>query len=129
MAERTAAKRVLIIEDHADTAEMVALVLQGQGLLTTRADSGRAALDSLANEGLPDVILLDLMLPEMDGLEIIEEARKRTRALPPIVIMSAKPRDALEQARRQTGAMAVIRKPFEVDDITSAVDAALHSSE
>ncbi|MEG4232442.1 response regulator [Microcoleus sp. Pol11C3] len=82
--------QILIVEDDVATREILRCVLETQGWAVTEADSGRAALDRL-KVARPHLILLDLMLPEMDGFELISEIRKSHSGDPiPIVVITGK---------------------------------------
>ncbi|MEP6519372.1 response regulator [Microcoleus vaginatus] len=82
--------QILIVEDDLATREILRCVLETQGWAVTEADSGRAALDRL-KVARPHLILLDLMLPEMDGFELIGELRKSHSGDPiPIVVITGK---------------------------------------
>ncbi|MEG4067987.1 response regulator [Microcoleus sp. Pol11C2] len=82
--------QILIVEDDLATREILRCVLETQGWAVTEADSGRAALDRL-KFARPHLILLDLMLPEMDGFELIGEIRKSHSGDPiPIVVITGK---------------------------------------
>ena len=79
--------RVLVVEDDTRTSRMLRKRLEKQGWPVTEAENGRVALERLA-EGVPDVMLLDLMMPEMDGFQLLDRIRadERWRAIPVIVI-------------------------------------------
>ncbi|MEG3920478.1 response regulator [Microcoleus sp. T3_A4] len=82
--------QILIVEDDVATRELLRRILETQGWAVTEADSGRAALDRL-KVARPHLILLDLMLPEMDGFELIGEIRKSHSGDPiPIVVITGK---------------------------------------
>jgi CheY-like chemotaxis protein len=82
--------QILIVEDDVVTREILRSVLETQGWAVTEADNGRAALDRL-KVARPHLILLDLMLPEMDGFELIGEIRKSHSGDPiPIVVITGK---------------------------------------
>jgi PAS domain S-box-containing protein len=82
--------QILIVEDDAATREILRRILEKQGWAVVEADSGRTALDRL-NVARPHLILLDLMLPEMDGFEFIGELRKSESGDPiPIVVITAR---------------------------------------
>jgi CheY-like chemotaxis protein len=81
---------VLIVEDDAPTSELIGRALQGIGCAVTQAENGRVGLERL-NEALPDAILLDLMMPEMDGFEFIARMRAEPRwQRIPIIVVTAK---------------------------------------
>jgi signal transduction histidine kinase/DNA-binding response OmpR family regulator len=81
---------VLVVEDDAATRELLRRMLEKEGWLVSEAEHGRAALERVA-ETQPDLILLDLMMPEMDGFQFIEELRKQEawRSIP-IIVVTAK---------------------------------------
>jgi len=94
-----AGQTVLVVEDEERMREMLRLTLEKEGWRVSEAENGRRALERLA-EGVPAVILLDLMMPEMDGFEFMAEFHKRPdcRQVPVIVITS---KDITEEDRRR----------------------------
>lgn len=119
MAHQTVAHcPVLIVEDDDDLRDMMAQLLSLEGFQTASAANGREALDYLQNGSVPDLILLDLMMPVMDGWEF----RRQQRADPvfagvPVIVLSA-----LDQARAaDVGAAAVLKKPLDVDRLLELV--------
>jgi CheY-like chemotaxis protein len=107
--------RVLIVEDEQDIRESLGELLEAEGFVVSQAENGRHALDSLAEApALPAVILLDLMMPIMDGEQFRREQLADARlAHIPIVIMSAA-RDIAEVGERMQ-AFAVLKKPMSID--------------
>jgi CheY-like chemotaxis protein len=91
--------RVLVIEDDPDAREMFRRAAADHGWTVAEAENGRVGLERL-QEGVPGVILLDLMMPEMDGFAFIEEMRRRPecRHVPVIVVTS---KDLTEEDRRR----------------------------
>src|SRR5689334_11479746 len=80
---------VLIVEDDADLREMMAQLLTMEGFASTAVANGREALDYLRDGGRPNVILLDLMMPVMDGWEFLrEQTRDTVLATLPVIILS-----------------------------------------
>jgi CheY-like chemotaxis protein len=126
LAERTpgtAAGPVLIIEDHADTRQMVATFLECHGIPSVGADNGRSGLVAL-EKYRPSIILLDLAMPVMDGRQF----RAAQQNLPdarlaaiPVVVMSAEPNCKLEGERLQ--AVEVLEKPVDIDRMVAIVKA------
>ena len=122
MAERAMAERVtpvvLIAEDEEPIAEALAYVVQSAGYRAVVAVHGSAALE-LAHALRPDLIMTDLMMPQMGGEELIRALRQTwLGTVPPIVLMTAAGRRYAEAA----GADAVLLKPFEIEE----VEALLH---
>ncbi|MFP2932583.1 response regulator [Pyxidicoccus sp. 3LG] len=108
---------ILVVEDDADLRAAVADILEDEGFEVHVAENGREALEELGHMGKrPCVVLLDLMMPVMDGFAFME----RFRADPslrqvPVVVFSASVREPPE------GATAMLRKPFEIPALLSAV--------
>jgi CheY-like chemotaxis protein len=103
---------VLVVEDDADLREMMCLLLKQDGLDAQPANDGRDALDMLRSGDVqPDVIVLDLMMPRMDGESFLRE-RALTPALHaiPVVVLTAKP---VEQVA--VSGVALLRKPINFD--------------
>jgi CheY-like chemotaxis protein len=116
--------KILLIEDDPDLAEVVAEVLLMEGYRLSRASDGRAALELLANRELPDLILLDLMMPNMNGWEFREAQLRDTRlAKIPVVVLSA-----TGERSRPIDAVLVLRKPVTLDELLSAVKRFSNSS-
>ena len=109
---------VFIIEDDVDTRDMLAKFLELEGYRVELASNGRQALDLLATGALANVIVLDLMMPVMDGWEFrrrqIEDARLRNI---PTIVVSAAGRDRLAQIN----ADAYLTKPVDMDELLERV--------
>jgi CheY-like chemotaxis protein len=109
---------VLIVEDDADLREMMAQLLTMEGFASATASNGREALDYLRHGARPDVILLDLMMPVMDGWEFLrEQHRDHDLAGLPVIILSA-----LDPHRAgDTGAAVYLKKPLDFDRLVNLV--------
>jgi two-component system response regulator VicR len=81
-------KKVLIVDDEPDTLELVKLVLESEGFKTVSAASGIEALREV-DVSKPDIVLLDIMMPDMDGWEVFRKIKERNSTLP-IAILTAK---------------------------------------
>jgi PAS domain S-box-containing protein len=103
-------RRVLVVEDDAPSREMIRRVLKKQGWTVNEADNGAVALRCL-KDSLPDVILLDLMMPEMDGFEFIARMRENDdwRKVP-IIVITAKTLTAEDHARLNGNVERLIQK-------------------
>jgi len=115
--------RVLIVEDNSDTREMVALLASNMGYITYTATTGKEALACL-HEHTPDIVLLDLMMPEMDGFEFCQAIQKDpTLPTPHIIITSAK--DTLEDRVKglELGAADYLIKPFSLTELKARIRA------
>jgi CheY-like chemotaxis protein len=108
---------ILVVDDDPDLREFLRLTLTSMGFEVTSAANGREALDVL--EGYdPDLILLDMKMPVMDGWEFCR-ALERRDARPPIVVLTAAPDPACRAA--EAHADGWLGKPFEYEDLEMAV--------
>lgn len=123
---RTGARSVLLVEDDPDIGHMIERRLAHEGLSIRRASNGEEAL-RLAMDSPPDVIVLDLMLPGMDGYKMARILRQQEGcATVPIVIVSAlSHRDNRKRAAKEAGACAYLTKPFDFPEMVEAVRKAL----
>lgn len=117
--------RILLVEDDTDSGEALRLLLQSQGYDVVWAASGKEAVWAARSDpGHPvDLILLDLMLPDMDGVAVIERLSE-SGPVPPVVIHSASTVAVAEEARRRIGAAAVLRKPTEWSRMKEVIERA-----
>jgi CheY-like chemotaxis protein len=111
-------KDVLVVDDDADMVDAMRFALHGAGYATRCAANGRQALEAVATQ-IPALILLDMIMPVMDGWQCARELRARYGSAVPIVVVTA-----AEHARARgeaIGADDVLTKPFEVDDLLRIV--------
>ena len=109
---------ILVVEDNESIREMVALVLEEAGYEVICARDGQEALDLLA-EVEPNVILLDMRMPRMDGRTFARVYRRKLGDGAPIVVMTASYNPA--KAAQDTQAAGYLSKPFEVDDLLGLI--------
>jgi DNA-binding response OmpR family regulator len=119
----TTPKRVLLVEDDGDIAEVVALHLRDEGYAVEHAVDGTVGLKLLERE-VWDAIVLDLMLPGIDGLEICRRARSMQRYTP-IIITSARGSEVHRVLGLEIGADDYLAKPFSVLELVARVRALL----
>jgi DNA-binding response OmpR family regulator len=119
----TAPKRVLLVEDDADIAEIVALHLRDEGYSVEHATNGTTGLRLLEQQPW-DALVLDLMLPGTDGLEVCRRARAMERYLP-IIITSARGSEVQRVLGLEIGADDYLAKPFSVLELVARVRALL----
>jgi DNA-binding NtrC family response regulator len=109
--------RVLIVDDEALLRWSLAEMLSGAGYQVVEARDGREARRAFADAGHPiDAVLLDLKLPDASGLTLLQEARRRCLTCP-IVIMTAYGTSETIETALESGAMHVLSKPFDLDDL------------
>lgn len=115
---------ILLIEDHHDIADMIYEYLERRGFIVDYAADGITGLHlAVTNEF--DLIVLDLMLPGMDGIELLEKLRQEARRATPILILTA--RDTLQEkiAGLESGADDYLVKPFEIRELEARIRALL----
>ena len=117
--------RILIVEDDPDIADLVAHYLDKAGFMTERATSGRDALAAITAKP-PDLLVLDLMLPQVDGLEICRILRsdKKTAAVP-IIMLTARAEESERIVGLELGADDYLAKPFSPNELVARVRALL----
>ena len=117
--------RILIVEDDPDIAELVARYLDKAGFITDRAASGREALQAIAAKP-PELLVLDLMLPHVDGLEIcrLVRANEVTAAIP-IIMLTARAEESERIVGLELGADDYLAKPFSPNELVARVRALL----
>ncbi|MCL6522918.1 MAG: response regulator transcription factor [Firmicutes bacterium] len=125
--EVAAAPRVLVVEDERKLAAMVAGFLEGQGFACEIAPDGPSALERFGGERPePDFVVLDLMLPGLDGLEVCR--RIRARSAVPILILTARGEEADRLLGLELGADDYMVKPFSVRELAARIRAILRRS-
>src|SRR5580692_6969837 len=123
------ATRVLIVEDDRDIADLVARYLGKAGFTTQVLSSGREALTAIAAHP-PDLIVLDLMLPQVDGLEICRAVRTQAKtAAVPIIMLTARGEEADRIAGLDLGADDYIAKPFSPNELVARARALLRRAQ
>jgi two-component system alkaline phosphatase synthesis response regulator PhoP len=120
---------ILVVEDDRDIAELVGRYLVRAGHVVTSVESGDAALESVQTRN-PDLVLLDLMLPGLDGLEVCRALRRSraTRAIP-IIMMTARTEESDRIAGLDTGADDYVTKPFSPNELVARVGALLRRAQ
>lgn len=109
-------KKILIVDDERSLVELCQIILESAGFEVRGAHSGREAL-SMITEDTPDLVLLDVMMPGMDGLEVCRRIRSEHARYPRIVMYTADERDATRNNSLSAGANAVLPKETPVYDI------------
>jgi DNA-binding response OmpR family regulator len=112
--------KILVVEDEADLVWVIRFNLEMEGYRTYVASNGEAALEMLRTDP-PDIMLLDLMMPVMDGWTVLEEIHKRGLERPKVIVVSARTAagDRARAARYEvSGYMA---KPFDMDELLETI--------
>ena len=111
-----AAPTILVIEDHPGTLKLLRLLFSTAGYMTLQAASGGEGL-TLLEQNEPDLIVLDLLLPDIDGWDVTTSIRKRSTASPPILVLTGTGRVNGAATSLHLGADAYLTKPFDTDEL------------
>lgn len=113
--------RILVVEDDAQISRVLKLELEHEGYVVDAATDGLAGLEKALKE--PDLVLLDVMLPRLDGIEVCKRIRAKSRV--PIIMLTAKDRIPDRIAGLDTGADDYLIKPFSIEELLARIRARL----
>jgi two-component system KDP operon response regulator KdpE len=122
MTPRAGPLRVLIVDDEPAIVRFLRPSLESQGYIVSTAADARTALD-VVRKGAADLLVLDLGLPDMDGLDVVERIRESSAALP-IIILSSREKESAKVEALDRGADDYLTKPFGVDELLARIRAA-----
>ena len=120
------AQRILIVDDEPNILATVAPLLRSNGYDVLLAMTGRAALESVDRD-TPDLIVLDLGLPDLDGVDVCRQTRQTSSA--PIIVLSARGAEGDKVAALDAGADDYVTKPFGAEELLARIRAALRRSD
>jgi DNA-binding response OmpR family regulator len=118
---------ILIVDDEASVVEVVSLYLRREGFQVRVARDGRQALEALRHK-LPALVVLDLMLPQVDGLTILQRLRQGETANVPVILLTARRQETDRIVGLELGADDYVTKPFSPAELASRVKAVLRRS-
>lgn len=118
--------KILIIEDEEKIARFVELELSHEGYETDKATNGREGLEKIESGGY-DHVILDIMLPELNGIEVLRRARRTTDV--PVILLTARDSVTDKVSGLDMGANDYITKPFAIEELLARIRAILRSSE
>lgn len=120
------AERILIVEDEEKLARMVELELQYEGYEVEKAADGRTGLEK-AQSGRFRLILLDIMLPELSGMEVLRRLRRTSQV--PVILLTARDAVTDKVSGLDAGANDYLTKPFAIEELLARIRAALRTGE
>jgi CheY-like chemotaxis protein len=124
-----ARKRVLIVEDEADTRLAIREILEGSGYVPVEAASGAEGL-AKAGALLTDIILLDVRMPDLDGYEVCRRLKANpATALIPVIFLTGAMDDKLNRLAYEAGGVACLTKPFRVEALVAVIESTIASAE
>ena len=118
--------RVLIVEDDSGIADFLQLELEHEGFEVLHAEDGRKALELFESDTL-DMILLDIMLPKLNGLEVLRRIRKTSRV--PVIMLTARGDTLDKVSGLDSGADDYLAKPFEIEELLARMRAVMRRNE
>jgi twitching motility two-component system response regulator PilG len=121
-------KKILIVEDEESLLKLESILLTTKGFHVQGVTTGLAALKAVA-ESPPDLVLLDIMLPEMDGFEVCQQIKEspQTRHIPVILLTAKKSPEDMARGK-QVGADQYITKPFKSSMVIASIERLLSSA-
>jgi len=120
-------KKVLIVDDQNGIRMLLMEVFSGEGYRTFQASNGKLALEIVKDES-PDLVLLDMKIPGMDGLEILKRVKEINRDIKVIMMTAYGELDMIKEAT-ELGALMHFTKPFDIDEMRMVVNMQLRGSE
>ncbi len=126
---KRAMKRILTVEDEPEMIDLLTTWLDKEGFEVMVASSGKEALRKIGTGSSPDLILLDMGLPDMSGLEVCRRLRTMKKRPFPILILSARQQLADKVAGLDSGADDYITKPFDFEELAARIRTSLRRTE
>lgn len=117
--------KIMVVDDEPDVVRLVEFILQKEGFEVVTSSDGRTALDMLEPEK-PDLVILDIMMPLMDGMEVLRQIRShRTTSRVPVIMLTAKTASVTVDEARQLWVSDYVMKPFDPEKLVVKVKKAL----
>ena len=117
-------QNILVVDDEPQITRVLKTTLSSQGYGIRTASDGEEALQAMS-EWPPDLIVTDLRMPNMDGLDLCREVRKQSRV--PIIVLSVKGEETIKVQALDAGADDYVTKPFSMNELTARIRAASSS--
>jgi DNA-binding response OmpR family regulator len=124
LASTMTGQHILIVDDEPNVGDVLGIYLRRESFSVSIARDGQAALDEIERQP-PDLLVLDLMLPHVDGLQVVRRLREREASDVPIIILTAKTEESDRIAGLELGADDYVTKPFSPRELVSRVKAIL----
>jgi DNA-binding response OmpR family regulator len=119
-------KRVLLVEDQVLLAHVMEALLSDAGFHVEAAENGGAAMEKLRGSSY-DLVISDLQMPVMDGVQLLEWIRQEATLAVPVIILSANTNGAHIQRVKDLGVLAILKKPLAMDNFAANISALLEA--
>jgi len=121
--------QILVVDDDQDMRQLISLTLLRHGYEVSEAGGGRQALAEIAQKP-PDLLILDVMMPDLNGLQVMRQLKLNRETISiPVIMLSAKCQEDDIAIMMQSGADACLPKPFSLRDLISCIDQILSGQE
>ena len=117
---------ILVVDDEPNLVDLIRMTLEREGYQVTEAENGYKALERLREE-MPDLVLLDVMMPEMDGMETLKEIRSASSV--PVIMLTVRATEQDKVRGLELGADDYIAKPFSHRELVQRIKAVLRRAE
>ncbi|MEA2117836.1 response regulator transcription factor [Halovibrio sp. HP20-50] len=118
---QTISKRILLVDDDADVAQLLGFVLRRAGFEVSHAPNVKQAMEEVTTKRQPDLFILDLWMPELDGEYLLRWLRGEQKIARPIMMLTGTVRPGLEEELKAAGADAVAHKPLDIQALEALV--------
>ncbi|MGM0545004.1 MAG: response regulator [Pseudomonadota bacterium] len=118
---QTTTKRILLVDDDADVAQLLGFVLRRAGFEVKHAPSAKKAMEVVINAPPSDLFILDLWMPELDGEYLLRWLREEQKIEQPIMMLTGTVRPGLDEELKAAGADAVAHKPLDIKALDALV--------
>ena len=116
--------KILVVDDETDTVDLIRLTLETAGYQVEQAMDGAAALQMIRSNSY-DVLLLDIMMPDMSGFDVVQTLRGSDNQIPPVIFLTARTQAEDKQTGDDLGAVGYLTKPAKRGELLDAIEAAM----
>lgn len=120
--------RILVVDDESDTVELIRFTLETAGHEVKHALDGAAAIEMISNDNF-DVVLLDIMMPDLSGFDVLQQLRAKKIETPPVIFLTARKHAEDRDTGRDLGAAYYLTKPAKRGELLDAIEQALEKAD
>ena len=116
--------RILVVDDESDTVDLIRFTLETAGFTVDQALDGTSAIDMITHDEY-DVVLLDIMMPDLSGFDVLQKLQSDSVAPPPVIFLTARQNQEDIETGRNLGAAGYLTKPTKRGDLLDAIEASI----